>query len=326
MANPRYIRDTTILAKIEATSGTDSVPTGAANAMAVSNVKITPLNAQFVGRDLLRNYFGISEQLISSYNKLISFDVEAVGSGTAGTAPAWGPLMRACGFAETLVATERVEYKPVTNGQESCSIYAYDAGILHKFVYCKGGPQITLGLGGIPKISYSFVAIDAGDTAATPAGVSFTGFKVPEVVQDALTGDLILGGTYTPTPGVPGITGGTVYPSKGIEIDTGIKPEFINLLGGQSVDITDRQVKGKVTVDATVAQEIAFYTAVKGTTLQSVGLIHGSVVGRRFGVFGANVQLVDPAKAEMQGKRLIDLGLNFIPGSGNDELTIVTSF
>jgi hypothetical protein len=93
----------------------------------------------------------------------------------------------------------------------------------------------------------------------------------------------------------------------------GIKAEFINLLGGQSVDITDRQVKGKVTVDATVAQELAFYTAIKGTTLQSVGLIHGSVVGRRFGVFGPNVQMVAPSKAEMQGKRLIDLGLNFIP-------------
>jgi hypothetical protein len=178
MAN-RYIRDTTILAKIEATSGTDSVPTGAANAMAVSNVKITPLNAQFVSRDLLRNYFGISEQLISSYNKLITFDVEAVGSGTAGTAPAWSPLIRACGFAETLVAAERAEYKPITNGQESCSIYAYDSGALHKFLYCKGGPQISLGLGGIPKISYSFVAIDGGDSAATPAGVSSPASRCP---------------------------------------------------------------------------------------------------------------------------------------------------
>lgn len=322
----RYIRDTIVYGKIETTYGTDSVPTGAANAMAVSNVNITPLNAQFVSRDLLRNYFGISEQLISSYNKLVTFDIEAVGSGTAGTAPAWGPMLRACGFAETLVASERVEYKPITNGQESVSMYVYDSGVLHKFLGARGAPVITLGLGGVPKITYAMVALDGGDTAATPSGVSFTGFKIPEVVQDALTGDLILGGTYQGTPGVPGITGGTLYPSKGIEVDMGIQAEFINLLSSQTVEITDRQAKAKIVVDATAAQEIAFYAAIKATTLQSVGLIHGTVTGRRTGVFASNAQINMPSKQDMSGKRLIGLDLNLIPTVGNDEITIVTSF
>lgn len=320
----RYIRDTVILAKQEVTYGTDSVPTGAANAMAVSNVRITPLNASFVSRDLLRNYFGISEQLIASYNKLVTFDVEAVGGGTAGAAPAWGPLIRACGFAETLVVGERCEYKPITNAQESASIYCYDSGILHKFLGARGAPIVKLNLGETPKITYAFVALDGGDSAATPSGVTFTGFKTPEVLQDAFTQDLVLGGAYAATPGAVAITAGTNYPSKGIEIDCGIKAEFIDLIGGQSVEITDRQVKGKIAVDATVAQEIAFYTAIKAGTLQSVGMLHGSVAGRKFGVFGSSVQINMPSKEEQQGKRLIGLDLSFIPTSGNDELTIVT--
>lgn len=322
----RYIRDTVVLGKIEAVYGTDSVPTGGANAMQVSNVKITPLNAQFVSRDLLRNYFGASEELISSYNKLISFDIEAVGAAAAGTAPAWSPLLRACGWAETIVALERVEYKPITNGQESASIYCYDSGVLHKFLGARGAAAISLPLGGIPKISYAFVALDGGDTADTPAGVSFAGFGVPQVVQDAFTGDLTLGGVLAPTPGLPALTGGTSYPSAGIEIDTGVKAEFINLLGGQAVEITDRKVKGKIKVDATAVQEIAFYAAIRAATLQSVGLLHGTVVGRRFGVFAPAAQIITPAKGDMQGKRLIELDLVLPPSAGNDELTIVTSF
>ena len=41
----RYIRQTVILAKIETVSGTDAVPTGAANALLISNMNITPLEA-----------------------------------------------------------------------------------------------------------------------------------------------------------------------------------------------------------------------------------------------------------------------------------------
>lgn len=322
----RYIRDTVVLGKIEATSGVDSIPTGAANAMQVTNVKQTPLNATFVPRELLRNFFGASEELISSYNSLVSFDVEAVGSGTAGTAPAWGPLLRASGWAETLTAAERATYTPVTNGQESASLYVYDSGLLHKYLYAKGGVNFGLTLGGLPKISFAFVALYGGESAATPSGVSFTGFKVPQVVQDQFTGDLILGGALSAPGGAVAITGGTSYPSMGLEVDTGVTPEFIDLLGAQSMEITDRKVKGKIKVDASVAQEIAFYTAIKDGTLQSVGLLHGTVVGRRFGLFGTGAQITVPSKEEIKGKRLIGLDLVFPPSAGNDELKVVTSF
>ena len=58
----RYHRNTAILAKIEATYGTDATPTEAANALLVSNVSINPLNAQNVSRDLIRPFLGGSEQ------------------------------------------------------------------------------------------------------------------------------------------------------------------------------------------------------------------------------------------------------------------------
>jgi hypothetical protein len=224
------------------------------------------------------------------------------------------------------VAAERAEYKPITNGQESASLYVYDSGVLHKLLGARGAAAISLTLGQLPKISYAFVALDGGETASTPAGVSFADFELPEVVKDQSTGDLTLGATYTATPGAPALVGGTTYPSMGIEIDTGVRAEFIDLLGSQTVEITDRQVKGKIKLDATAAQEIAFYTSIRAGTVQSVGLIHGSVVGRRFGVFGPRGQINMPSLDEIKGKRLIGLDLVFPPDAGNDELTLVTSF
>ena len=41
----RLIRNTAILAKIETAYGVDAAPTGAANALLVSNLSINPLNA-----------------------------------------------------------------------------------------------------------------------------------------------------------------------------------------------------------------------------------------------------------------------------------------
>ena len=41
----RYVRNSAILAKVEGTYGTDSTPTGAANAVLVSNLSINPLDA-----------------------------------------------------------------------------------------------------------------------------------------------------------------------------------------------------------------------------------------------------------------------------------------
>lgn len=322
----RYIRDTVILTKAETVYATDAAATGAANAMQVSNVRITPLNAQFVGRELLRAYFGISEQLIASFNKLLTFDIEAVGSGTAGTAPAWGPALRACGFAELITVAERVEYTPITNGQESVTQYVYDSGVLHKLLGARGAVTFGLTLGGIPKMSFAFIGLDGGDTAATPSGVSYTAFQLPQVVQDAFTGDLTLGGTYVAIGATPDITGGVKYPSTGLEVDMGIKAEHIPLLGGETVEITDRQAKGKIKVDATAAQEIALYSTVKAGSSQSVGLIHGNVVGRRFGIFAPKAQIITPNKDEMSGKRMMGYDLVLNPSAGNDEVTIVTSF
>lgn len=93
-----------LLAKIETVYNTDPTPTGAANAILVRNQSITPQETETVSRDLIRPYLGNSPQLPVAIHALAEFEIEMAGSGTAGVAPAYGPLLRACALAEYILA------------------------------------------------------------------------------------------------------------------------------------------------------------------------------------------------------------------------------
>jgi len=320
MAN-RFIRNSVILAKSESTYGTDPTPTEAANAILVSNLSINPLNANNVPRNLVRNFLGGSEELVGTAYKEISFDVELAGSGTAGTAPAFGPLLLACGFVETATAGVRTEYNLTTPVSGSLSIYYFSDGVKHVARGCRGNVVFKLPIGGRPEMSFKFIGLDGGETAATPAALTLTGFKTPLAVTEANTGDLTFGATYTAA--TPTLTGGTGYPSQGLELDLGNAVAYNPLLGGETVDVGNRAAKGKVVLDLTAAQEVSFMTTVKANTLQSLGLMHGVTSGAKVMLFLPAVQAINPSKVDVNGKLMVGYDLRALPVSGNDEVKLV---
>lgn len=324
MAN-RIIRNTAILAKTEATYAVDSTPTGAANALLVSNLSITPINANLVDRDIIRPFLGASEQLLGTRYVEMGFDVELVGSGTVATAPAWGPLLLACGMAETVTATFRVDYTPVSTNFGSVTIYWYDDGVLHKATGCRGNVQVMMRVGERPMLSFKFTGIYSTPTAVANPAVTLTAWKTPQVVTDSNTQDTVFGGTHA-TGTTPAITGGTSYPSQGLEIDLGNSINFTALLGGETVDLTQRSASGKVTLDLTAAQEVSLITAVELATLQTLGLMHGTVANLKSMIWLPSVQLTNPQKADVNGKRMVSFDFRCVPTAGNDEIRIVTSF
>lgn len=317
----RYLRNTVILAKIESTYGVDPTPTEGANAILISDVNITPLNSQNVDRNLVRPYMGGSEQLIGPVSVEISFSVEFAGAGAAGTAAPYGPLLRACGFAETLSASVRAEYNLVTPVADSVTIYGFWDGAKHVIKGCRGSVSIDLTSGNRPLLQFKFTGLDGGITAASPSALTLTGFKTPLVVSEPNTGDVTLGCTYTAA--TPTLTGGTGYPSQGLSIDLGNSVQYVPLLGGESVEITDRSVSGSFVLDLTAANEATFMTNVKANTLQAAGIMHGTTAGYKVMVFMPAVQLINPQKVNVNGKLMIGFDLRILPSSGNDELKIV---
>ena len=324
MAN-RQIRNTAILLKQEVTYGLDPVPAGAANALLVSNLSINPFNAQNVDRDNIRPFLGGSEQLTGTRYVTCGFDLELSGAGTVATAPAWGPALLACGFAETLTATFRADYTPVSTAFKSCTIYWYDDGLLHKATGCRGNVVFKLGVGQRPVMSFSFTGLYSTPTVVSNPAVTLTAFKAPQVITDANTGDILLGGTHA-VGTAPVIAAGIAYPSQGIEIDMGNKVDFNALLGGETVDMTQRSVTAKVMFDLTAAEEAAAYAVVEANTLTTLGLQHGTVANQKLLFWMPSVQRINPTKGEANGKRLVGFDLRAVPVTGDDEIRIVTSF
>jgi hypothetical protein len=317
----RSIRNTSILAKVETVYGTDAVPTEAANAILVSNVNITPLQASNVKRDLIRPFLGGSEELIGAAYVEMNFDVELAGAGAAGTAPGYGPLLRACGFVETLTVSVRAEYNLTTPVADAVSIYYFSDGVKHVARGCRGDVSFKMNAGERPVMSFKFQGLDGGVTATAPAALTLSGFKTPVVISEANTGDTIFGCTYTPA--TPTLTAGTAYPSKGLEISLGNSVNYMPLLGGETVEVTDRNATGKVLLDLTAAQEVAFMGTVKANTVQALGLMHGTVAGGKVMLFMPTVQLTNPSKQDVNGKLMIGYDLRAVPSAGNDEVKLV---
>lgn len=315
---PRYMRNTVILAKLESTYGTDPTPTGAANAMLVSNPSID-YAYQNVSRDLIRGYFGGSEELVGLRSVNLGFDIELSGSGDAGlTAPAWAPLLLACAFAET-DAGAYFEYKPVSTSIASVTIYYYLDGVLHKALGCRGTVDFKLGLGEKPVMSFKFTGLDGGVTAATNATPTLTAFQKPVIITDANCGDVTLGCTYS----AGALASGTSYASKGLSLSVNNAVAFTPMLGGETVDVTDRNISGAVSLDLAAADVATFQTAINANTTGSLGFTFGTASGNTLVLYAPVVQRTNPRAEDYNGRVMMSYDLRILPSSGNDDITLV---
>lgn len=93
-----------LLAKIESTPGTDATPAAATDSVACENIQVTG-NPNVIQTNEYIGSIDSFAPIIGGMPFSVSFDVPLKGSGTAGTAPEWGKLLRACGMAETVTAS-----------------------------------------------------------------------------------------------------------------------------------------------------------------------------------------------------------------------------
>jgi hypothetical protein len=96
-------QNSALLARIEATAGVDPVPT-APDAVRCQNMSISFAPALITANEYSGS-LDASPPIVGGMPVTVSFDVFLKGSGAAATAPEWGRLLRACGWAETLTST-----------------------------------------------------------------------------------------------------------------------------------------------------------------------------------------------------------------------------
>jgi hypothetical protein len=316
---PRRTRLTAILAKIETITGTDASPAGSTDALLVSNPTFGH-TYQNQARNNIKAWLGNDQEIVGNRFVTIGFEVEISGSGAAGTAPAWGKLLRACAMAETVTAATRVEYNPISAAFESLTIYYHRDGVLHKALGCMGNADFRLEEGAIPKIVFSFTGIDGGPTATANPSQTLTDWKTPLVVNTANSASVKLGATYS----AGALSGGTDFCSRGLMLNLGNEVQYSSMLGPcTGVDIPNRASTGSLQLDLDAAAEVAAYSAISANTLTSVGLVHGTAAGAKVLVFAPSVQRINPTQQDFNGRIQIGMDLRVLPVAGNDELRIV---
>jgi hypothetical protein len=307
---PKRYRKLAILAKNDVTYGTDPVPTGAANAMVVSDVEITPLDGEEVERNNLQPYFGHFGLLQATQFNRIKFNVEMAGSGAAGTAPKYAPLLLGCSVSETVAAGVSVTYAPADTNQKSTTIYANVDGINHVLLSARGECKAGLNAKGKPVWMFDFMGlwVQLTDTALpTPV---YTGWVAPVAVNKANT---------TATLHAIAVA------MSSFELTFGNQVEKRDLTAVDSVEIVDRKSGGNIVFENTPIATKNWVETARAKTRGNLAIVHGTQAGNiiTFNATGT-CELGKPSYSVEQGVQMLNAPLRFVPtGAGNDEWSIV---
>ena len=302
-----------LLAKTEVTYGTSAAPVGA-DALLVSNLEVSPLEIELLDRELITPYLGNTEKVVGQRMVQVNFDVELAGSGTAGTAPKWGRILLACGFAQGGSAGVNVIYTPVSGTFSSVTLDYYADGNKHLVTGCRGTATFNLNAGEIPKISFQMMGIYNAVTAASAATPTFDNQADPVVVNSVNT------------TAVSAFSFSACLES--FSLDLGNETPFRQLAGcTQEVLITERAPSGEISIEAPIVGSSAgqkdFFAAVSAQTLGAITWQHGQTAGNIVTFNAPTCNLDSPSYADSDGVMMLNLPFMPIPTSaGNDEMTI----
>lgn len=301
-------RNSVILAGIQTAVGTPAALTGA-QAMLVRNITAKPLAVEQVSRDLIRPYFGNSQQLSATEHAELDFEVEIAGSGTPGVSPAWDPLIRAAAFAVTATVGTDVKYNPVTDGLEVATLTYWLDGILHKLTDARGTVSFDLTSKGIPVMKYHFVgAYTPIVDAARPTGIDFSNFLQP----------LVVGKRGTPTWAIFGYTGCL----QSLTIDMAYSLTWRSLINCEGAEITDRKPAGNIALELPTIAAFDWPTKVRDAITGPLSITHGTTAGNIIKFDAPGAQMLEPSYSDQDGITNVTAGLAINPILGNDELVI----
>lgn len=295
-----------VLAKGETTYNTDAAPDGA-DAIVTTNAQLSPMESQTLSRNLDRATFGADQELHYGAHVMMSFDVELVGSGTLGTAPGWGKLLKGCGCKETVTDTTSVVYDPESDSTESMTLYFYMDGQKHAMTGARGSFQIKGDSGTIPVLSFAFTGLYVDPASvAGPTPTGWDDFKVPEPVS------------YDHTPEVK--LHGLASVFKAFSFDQGNEVTFFDNPGEQSVEITDRKSKGSMAILAPALSDKNYFTIAKANTLGALSCVQGRKDATRVEfTSAAGAQLLQPKYGDDQGRATLEANLSFVPTTAGDD-------
>lgn len=298
-----------LLAKLEAAYGIDPMLTGAANAILATDITIDPMQGDDVARNLIVPYLSGQATIPAGLRGVLTFSTEIAGSGEAGVAPAWGPLMRGCAFAEVIEEETSVAYSPITDNQESLYFKYWLGRTLHAFAGARGTGVMTLNAQNIPIIRWTFTGMFVPPSEVDRATPTFTGFKKPLIVSKA----------NTPVFTVNSVP--LVLRNYSLDFGGDVQPRL--LANKDEIIVADRAETLNATVEVVPLTTLDPFALATAQTQIPVEIVHGNVAGNIVTINAPTCQVKRPPAAQNnQGKAERQLSFQPLPTLGNDQYSI----
>ena len=240
----------------------------------------------------------------------VTFDVEMSGSGSAGTAPKYGAILKACGLSETVVSSTSVTYAPVTTPSDSVTLFVNYDGIRHKVTGARGTFSLNCEVNNIPRISFSLTGIFNAPTDTA----------LPTVTKSLQPDPVLFKNGNTSSFSVFGFSGAL----QSWELDFANEVIYRELVGGtKEALITDRRPSGTMVIEAVALSSKNFFTLATGTTTGTNTWSHSGGAGNIVTVSCPQTDLGQPTYEDSDGITMLNLPFYATPtDAGSDEFSL----
>lgn len=255
-------------------------------------------------------FIGGEARVITAYNQTTK---TVTITDPLSNAPASG-LPVAINFADTYAPTSSINWGQTAATSQALTIYFQIDGVRHAMQGARGTYSVDMSAKKIPKIKWSFTGLLVDPAAITDINGTFAGWGVPVATSTQNTRNVSLLSTAIST-GIETLT---------FDIANDVKHR--QLIGSESVLITDRKPKAAISFETGTAASVATWFAnAKAGLSGGFSFYHGNTPGGCFGFNFPNVQVMNPKYSDSDGVAMISLDLNVMPtlsGTGNDEFIL----
>jgi Phage tail tube protein len=238
----------------------------------------------------------------------IEFDIELKGSGTAGTAPEYGPLLKACGFGETVVAGTSVAYDPASASIPSLTMALYEDGVIHKIWGARGTVKLSLKGGDPGMLHFVFTGADFSVTDGAMLEPSYQTTVPPAFLAAQFTIQ-----TYAALISM-------------LEIDMAnamaMRPDANQPSGYKSAVISGRLPVMSMDPEKVLVATHDFYGNLRSGTEGALSTVLGSTAGNICTISAPKVQYTKIDEQDREGLRNLGIDCQLNRNTGDDEISM----
>jgi len=298
-----------IAVEIEAEEGTAETLEGADVLSPVYAATFEP-SIEMHARNPLRATLSQLKSLAGKRSGKASFQIELVGTASAGSAVFFADAIKACGVGETLVAETSATYKPASSSISSVTVGRYVDGKRNRIWGARGNAKLVLEVGrpGIFTLDFQGADFDDADAALLSDGVVHQSVTPPVLLSASLSID-----SYSAL-------------IEKVEIDFGnvlsLRPDANAGSGHKSCVITDRKPMLRFDPEAVLVATEDFLGNWRSGAEMAFTATLGSDAGNTIAVTAPKVQYQGLRETVKNGLLVYDVEALLAMSSGDDEWQI----